>query len=116
MEPHRLTSATRQNLELPDNAVLVSAVSVGEIACAVRRGRLTLKSPWAEWFAHQVQLNGWTVMPITTETMVEAYSLPGEFHHDPADRLIVAQARLGQHTVVTTDTRIRKYPHVASIE
>ena len=116
MEPHRLTSATRQSLELADNVVLVSAVSVGEIACAVRRGRLTLNSPWAEWFAHHVRLNDWTVLPITTETMVEAYSLPGEFHNDPADRLIVAQARLGQHTVVTTDTRIRNYPHVASLE
>ncbi len=75
-----------------------------------------LDRPWAEWFAHHVQLNGWTVLPITLESMVEAYSLPGEFHNDPADRLIVAQARVGAHTVVTTDTRIRKYPYVQSIE
>lgn len=116
MEPHRLTLATRQALEAEDNVVLVSAVSVGEIACSVQRGRLTLNSPWAEWFTHHVQLNGWTVLPITQETMVEAYSLPGEFRNDPVDRLIVAQARLGQHKVVTSDGRIRKYPHVASIE
>ena len=116
LEPHKLSERTRENIEDEANTVLVSAVSVGEIACSVQRGRLSLNRPWAEWFAHYVRVNEWTVLPITAETMVEAYSLPGEFHNDPADRLIVAQARLGQHTIVTTDGRIRKYAHVTSIE
>ena len=115
-EPERLSTAARTEMSHPDNVIFVSCVTVGELACAVKRGKLKLNRPWAEWFKHYAQAYGWTVLPITTETMVEAYSLPGEFHNEPADRLIVAQARLGQHTVVTTDTRIRNYPHVASLE
>ena len=114
--PDQLTEVARQAVSHPDNVVFVSAVSAGELACAAERRRVELDRPWADWFRHHVQANAWTVLPITAETMVEAYSLPGDFHNDPADRLIVAQARLGQHTVVTTDARIRKYPLVQSME
>ena len=114
--PDRLTEVARQAVSDPDNTVFVSAVSAGELACATERRRVELDRPWADWFQHHVQANARTVLPITVETMIEAYSLPTPFHNDPADRLMVAHARLGQHTIVTTDGRIRKYAHVASLE
>ena len=45
----------------------------------------------------------------------EAYSLPEEFHPDPADRIIVATARLKDAAVVTSDEKICEYPHVATL-
>lgn len=38
--------------------------------------------------------------------------LPGDFHRDPADQIIVATARLLGCPVVTADEKIRAYPHV----
>ena len=45
----------------------------------------------------------------------EAYNLPGKFHKDPADRILVATARLHNFTLLTADDLILRYAHVKSI-
>jgi PIN domain nuclease of toxin-antitoxin system len=62
-----------------------------------------------------VELNGWTVVTIDLIIIQEAYSLPGDFHDDPADRIIVATARSGEFHIVTSDRKILDYPYVKSI-
>ena len=57
----------------------------------------------------------WTALPIDLESVQEAYSLPEPFHRDPADRLIVAEARRPRAAVVTADSRILEYPHVRTV-
>ena len=37
---------------------------------------------------------------------------PGDFHKDPADRMIVALARERNAVLVTADDKIQRYPHV----
>lgn len=49
------------------------------------------------------------------DTMREAYSLPGHFHQDPADRIMVATARKHDLTILTGDRKIIDYPHVKSL-
>jgi len=49
------------------------------------------------------------------ERLAEAYSLPPPIHRDPADRLLIATARLERLTLVTTDGKIQGYPHVATM-
>ena len=49
---------------------------------------------------------------------IEAAMLPGDFHRDPADRLLVATARLLDLTIVTSDAKILAYAaagHVRAI-
>ncbi|MGC9526647.1 MAG: hypothetical protein ACP5D7_14020 [Limnospira sp.] len=41
--------------------------------------------------------------------------LPGEFHKDPADRILVAIARRYDILIVSRDEKIRNYPHVKTI-
>jgi PIN domain nuclease of toxin-antitoxin system len=53
----------------------------------------------------------WPCLPVTAE----AYSLPSPIHRDPADRVLIATARCERLTLVTTDGKIRGYPHVATI-
>ena len=61
-----------------------------------------------------IELNNWQVENISLEIMEEAYSLPDTFHADPADRIIIATARLNDYTVLTADKKILAYPHVKS--
>ena len=49
---------------------------------------------------------------LSSKIAAEAYRLPGEFHRDPADRILVATARLESWTLLTADRRILDYPHV----
>jgi PIN domain nuclease of toxin-antitoxin system len=44
--------------------------------------------------------------------VVASTQLPGAFHRDPADQLIVATARVYDVPLVTLDGKIRDYPHV----
>ncbi|MCC6132622.1 MAG: type II toxin-antitoxin system VapC family toxin [Acidobacteria bacterium] len=113
--PDALSAKARAVLTAGDTEVCVSPISSAEIACAVERGRLALDRHWKPWFRQFVELNGWRVVDIGLDAVEEAYSLPPPFHRDPADRLIVATARLLAAAVVTSDQKILDYPHVRSI-
>lgn len=107
-----LTEATVADLQLPQNEVFVSAITSAELACLVRKNKIELPTHWRRWFRDAIEKNGWVVLPIDLENIEEAYSLPGEFHSDPADRVLVATARLDKLTLVTGDQKILDYPHV----
>lgn len=92
----------------------VSAISCAEIACLVERGRIRLDRHWKAWFRDVVELNAWGVADIDLPVIEEAYSLPGDFHRDPVDRIVAATARVHKLTVLTADRRILDYPHVSA--
>ena len=114
-EPDRLSDAAREAVTDPGREVFVSAISAGEIACLAKRQRVLMPSHWRTWFRQAVRVNGWLVLPVELETIEEAYSLPEEFHADPADRFIVATARLNRLMIITGDAQILAYPHVESL-
>jgi PIN domain nuclease of toxin-antitoxin system len=60
-------------------------------------------------------VDGVSLHPLTPEICVESTELPGVFHGDPADQIIVATARSLGATVVTADRRILEYSHVPTI-
>ena len=73
--------------------VAVSAITPWEIALLVERRRLLLGREVGEWIAEALALPGVTLIPIEPAMAVDSVRLPGGFHADPADRLIVATAR-----------------------
>jgi PIN domain nuclease of toxin-antitoxin system len=54
-------------------------------------------------------------LPVDNEIARLSVSLPGKFHSDPADRMIVATARFLGAPLVTKDAKIRKYRHVKTV-
>lgn len=91
----------------------VSAISCWEIAKLVEHGRLALPLPVEEWLTTALSYPGMELVPITPRIAVESPQLPGEFHSDPADQIIVATARVLGCSLLTADHKIRRYPHVA---
>lgn len=55
---------------------------------------------------------GIRLLGLTPDIAIEATQLPGSFHRDPADQLIVATARVLDCPMATVDGRILEYPHV----
>lgn len=90
----------------------VSPVSSLEMARLVERGQLELACPLAQWVARSMSALRLRTIPIDHAIAMEAYALPGEFHPDPADRLLVATARLHDCRLVTADRRILRYEGV----
>ena len=93
----------------------VSAISCWEIAKLVEYGRLELPCPLEEWFEQALSYPGVQLLALTPEIAIESTRLPGEFHRDPADQIIVATAKLYGCPLVTSDERILSYPHIATI-
>lgn len=67
-----LSQAAVDAIRDPQEEILVSAVSVAELACAQERGRLRLRTHWKQWWNEILQLNGWEVLPLTADIMAEA--------------------------------------------
>ncbi len=113
--PRELSQKAKLALENPEAEVSYSPMSCAEVAWAVQRKRISIDRHWKLWFRHYVDLNGWKGVPVDLEIVEEAYSLPGPFHSDPIDRLLVATARLQGFHLVTGDKKILTYPHVRTI-
>jgi PIN domain nuclease of toxin-antitoxin system len=109
-QPERLGPRTKRLLVGGEN--WVCPISTLEISRLVAVGDIRLSIPLAEWIVQSMaELSAQTVS-VSHEVAVEAYALPGTFHRDPADRLLVAATRRNGLTLVTADERILAYPHV----
>jgi PIN domain nuclease of toxin-antitoxin system len=85
-----------------------------EISYLSRRNRLVLNKPLDEWLDLSLQLSFATVLPVDGSVAREAARLP-DIHRDPADRLILATARLHDLDVISADRRLSDYPGVRDI-
>ncbi len=91
------------------NAIQISVISVWEIAMLVAKGRLELPIPVSDWIRQALDRPDIELVGLEPGIAVESCALPGAFHADPADRFLVATARLKNAVIVTRDERIRKY-------
>jgi PIN domain nuclease of toxin-antitoxin system len=84
--------------------VFVSPATIWEIEIKRRSGRLETPGDLIEMVAQ----SGFAAMPITFEHAREAARLPLH-HHDPFDRMLVAQSRIEGLTLATADATLSRY-------
>jgi PIN domain nuclease of toxin-antitoxin system len=101
--------------ELAGGQIIVSAISAREIAMLVERERLVLSMDVASWLATVAKIDAVHFMPLDVEIAVKSVDLPGNFHKDLADRMIVATARKLAAPLVSKDEKIRAYAHVKTV-
>lgn len=101
--------------EMEEGEILISAISAWEIAMLVEREKLVLSMEVERWMNTVSEIDAVRIVPMDVEILVKSVNLPGEFHKDPADRMIVATARKFSVPLVTKDDKIRAYPHVKTI-
>ncbi len=95
--------------------VIISSISAWEIAMLIEKGRLVLNMDIERWLDEVSQIDGVRFMPVNNEVGIKSTMLPGTFHKDPADRMIVATARKLAVPLVTADEKIMNYEHVETI-
>lgn len=101
--------------ELDGGQIVVSAISAWELAMLVAKDRIALSVDVGAWLAVVSQIEAIRFVPVDNEIAVKSIELPGAFHKDPADRIIVATARKLAAPLVTADDKIRGYPHVRTV-
>ena len=104
----RLTAAQARAIAAASDTspLLVSDISLWEVATLVNLGRIRLRRPVRDW------LEAATAPPLVRRVSIspvvaaEVTELPATFHRDPADRIIVATARTAGAAVATLDIRV----------
>jgi PIN domain nuclease of toxin-antitoxin system len=90
-------------------ALRIAAISLWEIALLAWRSRIVLGKSIGLWLEEALADPAPGIDPLTPQIAVESYALPDVSHRDPADRLIVATARVANATLMTRDQRILDY-------
>jgi PIN domain nuclease of toxin-antitoxin system len=89
------------------NSLFISTISIWEIAILQKQNRIALHNPIQKWIQKATQ--GIKVWPITPEIALESVYLPNFNHKDPADRFIIATARVLGLEMLTKDQKILDY-------
>jgi PIN domain nuclease of toxin-antitoxin system len=108
----RLRRATLELIEdcwRNGGTILLSAVSVWEIAQLIYRGRIELDRPLEAWVERFVDRPGVEVLPLSHLAASRTYRLDGLGHSDPADRLLIATAIERGCPLATYDARIARF-------
>jgi PIN domain nuclease of toxin-antitoxin system len=88
------------------DAVGVSDITLWEVALAYELGRVKLRMPLLQWLEAAVSPPAIERVGISPAVAAEVATFPATFHRDPADRILVATARVLALPLVTSDQRI----------
>lgn len=115
-EPAQLSRKARQLItKTPPEQRTIASISIWEFAMMVTRGRIELTISPDEWLDYAINKTGLTILELNSKIALESCNLPGNFHKDPADRIIVATARASRSQLITKDQKIIEYPHVTTV-
>jgi PIN domain nuclease of toxin-antitoxin system len=117
MRPEKLSERVRDLLSTPARyeELLLSAISPWEFAKLLEKGRLGISCDVEEWLDKAMEMSKLRLVPLSPVVAYRSTVLPAPFHDDPADQIIVATARDENATILTSDDRIRAYPHCRSL-
>ena len=94
----------------------LSAISCWEVAKLVQKKNLILSEPVNLWIKSALSTSALVLEQLSPEISLESTQLPGDFHNDPADQIIVATARLHKFTLITADSLILNYQYVKTMQ
>lgn len=99
------------NSAAQDNNVHIAAITTWEVSMLAMKKRIILEKPVLAWLNQALSLPGVELRELSPEVAAESCDLPenSKFHGDPADRLIVATARVYGLTILTHDKKMLSY-------
>ena len=93
----------------------VSVILCWEVAKLASLRRLNLFLPVDQWLRLGLSRPGVRLVDLTPRIAVDANFLPGTFHRDPVDQILVATARELNLPLLTADAQLLAYPHVQTL-
>ncbi len=106
--PEKLSRTAITACQDDENLLLLSVASLWEIQVKHQLGKLELDLPLAQIVREQTEDGKFTLLAIAAEHVLALDELPFH-HHDPFDRLLIAQTMTEHARLVTADRAIRDY-------
>ncbi len=89
--------------------ILISAISVWETSMLEAKGRISLSIPLDDWVQAALRAPGSRLLDLSPRIAIESTRLPADPPGDPADRILMAGARVESARLVTCDRDILEY-------
>ncbi len=110
-EPHRLSSDVHRAITDPGNSRFLSPISIWEAIILLEKKRIDIKQDFGQFFEQTRSELDFQEVPLDWKVVHELrYMMLG--YSDPADRFLVATAKVHDLTLVTADQRLLRVPGV----
>lgn len=103
----KLPQQAREQILLPNTTIWISAASLWEISIKHSLGRGDMPVSGADALRY-FQASGYRLLAVDAEHAVAVETLPAH-HHDPFDRILVAQALTEPLRLMTHDATVARY-------
>ena len=110
-DPGQLSKPAIRLIEKNPENLHVSVISAWEIALLVKRGRLILPIPPAEFINRAIRHHRLIELPLERRIAERAVALP-DIHNDPFDRVLAAECLERGGILISRDTTLPRYPHL----
>ena len=115
--PEKLAVNAAQAIDkaIIEGGIIISSISTWEIVLLTNKKRLKLSIDIRDWVRKTEALPFVRFVPVDNTIALRSVTMPGNFHPDPADRIITATAMTMGLPLVTREEKILGYPHVKTI-
>lgn len=98
------------------NKIFISSISLWEIVMLENKKRIVLDQPILDWLNRALSAPGVNLVTLSPEIAVESTCFPKGFQGDPADRIIVATAKVNGFALITRDKKIIEHSQIQIIK
>ena len=96
----KITQASRYS------GLYLSSISLWEITMLESKKRIIFSTDVTSWIKEALSAPGLHLVQLLPEISIDSTRLPGNFHGDPADRIIIATARFLKCPLITADKKL----------
>jgi len=107
LEPHKLSKKVKNVFQNIDNTLYISKISLWEIAIKMKIGKLDIKMNFGNIF-DILKENDLLLLALDDKHIAGTLILPLH-HRDPFDRMLIAQAKTENYTIITKYQNFSKY-------
>lgn len=108
INPEKLSARASRLIEDGSTDISFSVVSAWEIVIKHNLQKLELPLPPFEYIPRKLEISYMAVMPVHLSHALQVQNLP-DYHKDPFDRLLIAQAISEKCLLITDDSQIGRY-------
>ena len=118
LEPEELSPSIKRQITLAQNAgkLFVCSISLWEIAMLSLKKRINIYESVQDFLKEITKIKGLNIVEISPEIAAESVALMDNFYGDPADRIIVASAKIKGATLLTRDKKILDWAKLGHIK
>lgn len=96
--------------------ILISPITAWEVGLLVAKDRLNIPLSPQPWFEQMMQAPYFQLAELTPQILIESSFLPGARFRDPADRILIATARILNLQLITRDDTILDYSATGRVQ